>query len=81
MCMIKQDIKDKPLGGRRHPSRHSGHPQRREIENETKLWQDKLNTTKKGKSDGKKKRLCVAKTKKNDKLMCSSGAGCMSERM
>lgn len=57
MCMIKQDIKNKPLGGRRHPSRHSSHPQTREIENETKLWQDKLNTTKQSKSEGKKEPL------------------------
>lgn len=74
--MIKQDIKNKPLGVRRHPSRSSSHPQTGEVENKTKLWHDKLNTTKQVR---KKKRLCVAKTRKNDKLMCSSGAGCMSE--
>jgi len=76
MCMIKQDIKNKPLGVRRHPSRSSTHPQTGEIENEAKFWQDKLNTTKQVR---KKKRFCVAKTRKNDTLMCSSGAGCMSE--
>lgn len=78
MCMIKQDIKNKPLGGRRHPSRRSSHPKTREVENETKLWQDKLNITKQGKSE-RKKRLCVVKSRKNDKLMYSSGARCMSE--
>lgn len=46
MCMIKQDIKNKPLGARRHPSRSSSHPQTGEVENETKLRQDKLKTTK-----------------------------------
>lgn len=74
--MIKQDIKNKPLGVRRHPSRSSIQPQTGKVENNTKLWQDKLNTTKQIKI---KTRICVAKARKNDKLMCSSGAGCVSE--
>lgn len=58
MCMIKQDIKNKPLGGRRHPLRRSSHPKTWKVENETKLWQDKLNITKQGKSERKKETLC-----------------------
>lgn len=65
--MIKQDIKNKPLGGRRHPSRRSSHPQTWEIENETKLWQDKLNTTKQGKSEEKKRDSVLLKSGKMTK--------------
>ena len=56
MCMIKQDIKNEALGVRRRPSRSSSHPQTGEVENETKLWQDKLNTTKQVRK--KKETLC-----------------------
>lgn len=66
--MIKQDIKNKPPGWRRHPSRSSSHPQTGTVENNTKLRRDKLNTTKRVKM---KMRVCVAKARKNDKLMSS----------